>query len=145
MGVEEQSVFDLVEQQGRREVHTWLHFIFDWFRSLARSRGFNDQVFSTSDPVPTLLRLWWLCAGMAVLCGGFALEWLYTGVAVCWRRVETRLGSVETGTGPTGQKHLGNLLPAGNMVACLHLLSTITCIYLAAGGGKACENPPWLC
>ena len=31
------------------------------------------------------------------------------------RRVETRPGSVETGTGPTWQKHLGNLLLAGNL------------------------------
>ena len=34
-----QSVFYLVEQPGRGVVHTLLHFIFDWLRCLARSRG----------------------------------------------------------------------------------------------------------
>ena len=79
------------------------------------------------------------------------------------RRVETRPGSVETGTGPTWQKHLGNLLLARNLSfyicsliyamgrlgyfsECLHVsgcrkrgegevLGISTCVYLAAVGG----------
>ena len=100
-----QSVFYLVEQPGRGVVHTLLHFIFDWLRCLARSRGLFWEAWLLWSNIQ------YLCSFLdSVEAGGFEIEWLYAGVDfpsiddAC----ELRPGSVETGTGPPGQRYWDN-------------------------------------